>query len=44
VDIKPLKWHVIYYEDFKGRSEVFDFVEKGKDREKAKVLCFVGRS
>jgi len=41
VDTKPLKWHVIYYEDFKGCSEVFDFVEKGRDREKAKILALL---
>ena len=36
-----MKWHVIYYEDFKGCSEVFDFVEKGRDREKAKILALL---
>jgi hypothetical protein len=35
------KWQVVYCEDFKGCSEVFDFIEERKDREKAKILALV---
>jgi hypothetical protein len=41
MDNRPLKWHVIYYEDIKGQSEVFDFVEKVTLREKAKILALL---
>jgi hypothetical protein len=35
------KWHVIYYEDALKRSNVFDFIEGRKDREKAKILAML---
>jgi hypothetical protein len=37
----PRKWQVMYFEDTNGRSPVFDFVEKRKLREKAKVLAWL---
>jgi hypothetical protein len=39
MDNRPSKWHVIYYENIKGQSEVFDFVENVTLREKAKILA-----
>jgi hypothetical protein len=41
MDHKSSKWLVVYYEDSKGRSEVFDFIEKRKDRENAKILALL---
>jgi hypothetical protein len=35
-------WHVIYYEDCYGCSEVYEFIENRKDREKAKILALLG--
>jgi|WetSurMetagenome_2_1015567.scaffolds.fasta_scaffold04422_6 phage-related protein len=35
------KWHVMYFEDSKGRSPVFEFIEQRKIREKAKVLAWL---
>ena len=38
---QPRAWHVIYYEDSAGFSQVFDFIEKRKTREKAKALAWI---
>ena len=35
------KWHILYYEDKKGYSEVFDFVDNRKYREKAKIFAIL---
>jgi hypothetical protein len=35
------KWHVIYYTDTKGRSEVFDFINDRKDSVKANNLALL---
>jgi phage-related protein len=34
-------WEVIYYEDIKGISQVFDFIENRNDREKAKIFAWL---
>ena len=34
-------WHVLYFEDENGHSEVFEFVNNRKQREKAKVLALL---
>ena len=41
MQMKPEKWHVLYYEDNKGRSEIYKFIEKRKVREKAKILALL---
>jgi len=33
-----MKWNVFYYETKNGQSEVFEFINKSKDKEKAKIL------
>ena len=38
---KKTKWHIVYYEDKKGSSQVFEFIEKRKEGERAKVLAFL---
>ena len=35
------KWHVVYYTDTKECSEIFDFINGRKDREKAKILALL---
>jgi hypothetical protein len=35
------KWHVVYYTDTKECSDVFDFINDRKDREKAKILALL---
>jgi hypothetical protein len=37
----PRKWHVLYFEDSKGYSQVYEFIEGRKVREKAKVLAWL---
>lgn len=37
----PKKWHVVYYEDQKGNSQVFEFIESRDVREKAKILVWL---
>ena len=37
----PRKWHVLYFEDSNGYSQVFEFIENRKIREKAKVLAWL---
>jgi hypothetical protein len=34
-------WCVIYYEGRKGCSEVYDFIDDRKDREKAKIIALL---
>jgi hypothetical protein len=34
-------WHVIYYEDRNGYSEVYEFIEDRKDRERAKIVALL---
>jgi hypothetical protein len=36
-----MKWNVLYYETKSGQSEVFEFINKRKDTEKAKILAFL---
>jgi hypothetical protein len=36
-----MKWNVLYYETKDGLSEVLEFVNKRKDKEKAKILAFL---
>jgi hypothetical protein len=36
-----MKWNVLYYETRSGQSEVFEFINKRKDKEKAKILAFL---
>jgi hypothetical protein len=38
---RRIKWHVIYYTDTKEYSEVIDFIDGRKDREKAKILALL---
>ncbi|HAJ78963.1 MAG TPA: hypothetical protein DCO75_04265 [Fibrobacteres bacterium] len=35
------KWHVVYYTDTKECSDVLDFINDRKDREKAKILALL---
>jgi hypothetical protein len=35
------KWQVIYYTDANDKSDVFDFINDRKDREKAKILALL---
>ena len=35
------KWRVMYFEDTRGYSQVFEFIENRKVREKAKVLAWL---
>jgi hypothetical protein len=35
------KWHVLYFEDAKGYSQVFEFIENRETREKAKILAWL---
>jgi phage-related protein len=37
----PRKWHILYFEDSKGYSQVFEFIEKREKREKAKILAWL---
>lgn len=34
-------WHVLYYEDRKGRSDVYEYIESRSDRERAKILALL---
>jgi len=36
-----MKWKVIYYEDQKGKSEVFDYIEGLKVKQQAKILNWI---
>jgi len=36
-----MKWNVLYYEPKGGKSEVLEFINKRKDKEKGKILAFV---
>jgi phage-related protein len=36
-----IKWKIIYYEDERGTSEVFDYIDKQKDKNKAKILSWL---
>lgn len=38
---RPKGWRVLYYEDTNGRSQVLEFIDKRKPREKAKVLALL---
>jgi phage-related protein len=35
------EWKIIYYEDKEGKSDVFDFIDKQKDNNKAKILSWL---
>jgi len=39
--VRSSRWHVVYYEDVHGHSEIFDFVDGRSDREKAKILALL---
>lgn len=36
-----MKWNVLYYEPKGGKSEVREFINKRKEKEKGKILAFV---
>jgi hypothetical protein len=36
-----IKWHVLYFEDSKGYSQIFEFIENREKREKAKILAWL---
>lgn len=36
-----MKWNVLYYEPKGGKSEVCEFINKRKEKEKGKILAFV---
>jgi phage-related protein len=35
------KWHILYFEDPKRYSQVFEFIENWEKREKAKILAWL---
>jgi hypothetical protein len=35
------KWRIIYYEDEEGYSEIFDFIDSQKNKNKAKILSWL---
>jgi hypothetical protein len=37
----PRKWHILYFENSKGYSQVFEFIENRDTREKAKILAWL---